>query len=216
MPFDVKAYAWEHRYRVRNVHAECDRIGWVLLARSARALRYGPGPMRRIPGVVVEQEGDSEAAGTAPVEAVDALLDVLRPLGRRTQSPAAAERMRRSGVGSAPHGAHDQAPEATQTAGGRAPWVSSRRAARGPPSGEGRTCNRDRGTAADGAGEATPGSSRTEAEAFPRSCERNANETALAMERDLVLTPVRALRANLQPEPHGRRLTPGVWSQPCL
>ncbi len=97
------------------VHAEGEAVGWVLMTRSARALGYRLGPMRQIPGVVVEQEGATEAAGTAPVEAAAEVLHVLRPYQRRSQSPAAAERLRRSGARLAPHGAPSTAPESTQT-----------------------------------------------------------------------------------------------------
>ncbi len=155
MPSDLKTYARQHRYRVRNLHdgrpvppvrpkrkadqpvafigpterddaimckrgyahIEGDLIGWVLLARSARALGYRLGPMRRIMGVVVDQEGDAEAAGTAPVEALDAVLGVLEPYRRKPASVGgSAEQMDRVRRGMPLHGAPSTAPESTQTA----------------------------------------------------------------------------------------------------
>ncbi len=65
------------------VHAEGDQIGWVLLCPNKRALSTKLAAIRRIPGVLVRQVGDSEAAGTAPPQAVDAVLQVLRPYWKR-------------------------------------------------------------------------------------------------------------------------------------
>lgn len=65
--------------RLGYIHAEGDVLGWVLLCRSGKGLGIRLGRLEQIPGLAVKQVGDTEAAGTAPVEAIDAVLAVLEP-----------------------------------------------------------------------------------------------------------------------------------------
>jgi len=65
--------------RLGYVHAEGDVLGWVLLCRSGKGLGIRLGRLQKIPALAVKQEGDTEAAGTAPFEAIYAVLNVLEP-----------------------------------------------------------------------------------------------------------------------------------------
>jgi len=55
-----------------------ERIGWCVLARSCRGLRNRLRELRALP-VLVKQEGDTEAAGDAPLELIDSVIQVLKP-----------------------------------------------------------------------------------------------------------------------------------------
>ncbi len=57
------------------------RIGWYLFAGSAKGIKRWL-PKLIAAGVVVEQEGDREAAGDAPVGSIDEILKVLQPYQR--------------------------------------------------------------------------------------------------------------------------------------
>lgn len=77
--------------------ADGDRIGWALLCGTKHMFNPRLRDIRAIPGVVVRQEGDTEAAGSAPIEAVGRLLDVLKVWRLRmpTSAGASSEHMRR-------------------------------------------------------------------------------------------------------------------------
>lgn len=66
------------------VHAEGRQIGWVLLCGTARTCNFRLDQLRQVPGLVVQQEGDSEAAGVAPVAAVADVLAILEPYRRHS------------------------------------------------------------------------------------------------------------------------------------
>jgi hypothetical protein len=54
------------------------RIGWYLFAGSAKGINRWLPKLEAL-GAVVEQEGDCECAGHAPIEQIDAILEVLKP-----------------------------------------------------------------------------------------------------------------------------------------
>lgn len=128
MSFDLRAYAAEHRLRVRNLHdgapvpparrrsdhtpvayrgggdrAEViicrdgyvdygghghDRVEFCVLCRSSRVLRARLRLLVEV-GAVITQEGDTEAAGHAPLSQMDEVLAALHPY-RRREAPAGA------------------------------------------------------------------------------------------------------------------------------
>lgn len=128
MSFDLRAYAAEHGYRIRNLHdgepvpptrrpadheapaykgaadradaiigKDCyvdfggfgeDRIGFCVLCRSRRALNIRLTRLRAA-GATIVQEGDTEAAGYAPLARIDDVLAALRPY-RRRETPLGA------------------------------------------------------------------------------------------------------------------------------
>jgi hypothetical protein len=61
------------------VTAEGNVLGWALLCRSGKGLGIRLERLEKVPGVIVTQVGDTEAAGICPFEAIDAVLDVLEP-----------------------------------------------------------------------------------------------------------------------------------------
>ena len=79
-----------------------DRIGFCVLCRSRRALTARLKLLEQA-GATVTQEGDTEAAGHAPVARIAEVLAALRPY-RRREAPAGARvptlgRAQTSGVG---------------------------------------------------------------------------------------------------------------------
>jgi hypothetical protein len=72
--------------RLGYVHAEGDVLGWALLCKSGKGLGIRLGRLEKIPGVTPKQVGDTEAAGTAPIEAIAAVLDVLEPYRVRPEA----------------------------------------------------------------------------------------------------------------------------------
>lgn len=75
--------------------AEGDGIGWVLLCPSKRGLGHRLTRLRRLPGVAVRQEADTEAAGTATIAALPGVLRVLRPYRRRSAPRGASANVMR-------------------------------------------------------------------------------------------------------------------------
>jgi hypothetical protein len=73
--------------RYGYVHAEPPGLGWAAFFKSARGLRACLGQVEKIDGVRILQVGDSEAAGWAPVEAVERLLEILVVRRRRPPAP---------------------------------------------------------------------------------------------------------------------------------
>jgi hypothetical protein len=65
-----------------------DRIGFCVLCRSRRALAVRLRLLTQA-GATVTQEGDTEAAGHAPLDRIDDVLAALRPY-RRREAPAGA------------------------------------------------------------------------------------------------------------------------------
>jgi hypothetical protein len=72
--------------RLGYVHEEENVLGWALLCKSGKGLGIRLERLEKVPGVTVKQLGDTEAAGTAPVEAIDAVLDVLEPYRVRPEA----------------------------------------------------------------------------------------------------------------------------------
>lgn len=72
--------------RYGYVCSEGNRVGWALLCRSKRSLTMCLRAVQDGPGTVVKQLGDTEAAGDAPLEALESVLGVLEPYRRRPPS----------------------------------------------------------------------------------------------------------------------------------
>lgn len=87
------AIVGRHGYMI----ADGDRLGWALLCGTKHMFNPRLHDIRAIPGVVVQQQGDTEAVGNAPIEAVGRLLDVLKVWRLRmpTYAGASPEHMRR-------------------------------------------------------------------------------------------------------------------------
>jgi hypothetical protein len=66
-----------------------NRLRWILLCEARRSLTKRLAALRRVSGVVIQEFGDTEAAGVCPPDAIGAVLKVLEPYRRR---PAASGR----------------------------------------------------------------------------------------------------------------------------
>jgi len=75
---------------------ECDGLSWVLLCETKRSFNFRLRQLECIDGLMVKQEGDSEAAGAAPYDGIEAVIKVLEPYRRQPPRPGtSAEQMRK-------------------------------------------------------------------------------------------------------------------------
>jgi len=86
----------------------CDeggRLGWTLVCDRQRGFNCRIRQHESVHGRMVKQEGDTEAAGTAPYGVIDDVLRVLEPYRRQPPRPgASAEQMRKIRPKSKKHG----------------------------------------------------------------------------------------------------------------
>lgn len=58
-----------------------DKLAWYLLAKSAKGVNRWLPKLTRL-GAVVQQAGDHEVAGVAPIDEIESVLSVLKPYRR--------------------------------------------------------------------------------------------------------------------------------------
>ena len=96
---------------------ELGRIGWYLFAGSAKGINRWLPKLEAL-GAVVEQEGDSEAAGHASVEQIDGILEVLKPYRRQPENAGSIRPGTRMGarIDASAHGGTQIPPDSENTA----------------------------------------------------------------------------------------------------